>query len=437
MISKYCFPTLRRQRNLTRFSTPCRENDLAVGVETMEPRRMLAGNVDVTAVAGHLIVIGDAQANDILIEQTGANQIRVSSGFDVTNVNGGSGPVTLGGITGDIRFEMQDGSDIVSIDGVTVERDVRFQGGDGDNTFLLSDSQVNRHVQVNNHTGLDDVGIQNSLISGNLRVVNRNGGSYTALNGTDVMGNLLVDNRDGLDYLFVASGSSISGMIRHRSRDGESLTGIFDSEVKKRTTIVGGDSADDLLISTSSISGDMRFVGRGADDRVDSYDSVFDAKATILMGAGYDDVYLGKYSEFRGDLTVRSSDTLVLTLLQTSIDGNSVITTGTGDDHFEIDDVTFGGRFRLASGAGDDNIDLEESVTAGGVPTRFMSNAVFNLGGGDDVIEVGISSDPALSAEFDASIVYRGGTGDDWLDHLTQGNIYAILPTVIGFELET
>ena len=58
--------------------------------EALEPRLLLAGDVTATVVGGSLYIVGDAAANDIIIDQTGlaSDEFMISSGTDVTTING-------------------------------------------------------------------------------------------------------------------------------------------------------------------------------------------------------------------------------------------------------------------------------------------------------------------------------------------------------------
>ena len=90
-------------------------------VESLEPRAMLAGNVNAFVEGGTLFVRGDNQDNLVLIEQVGDGKYAVT-GFDFadggiagaqagpTRINGeANGTVAVEGATGDVNVDLRRG----------------------------------------------------------------------------------------------------------------------------------------------------------------------------------------------------------------------------------------------------------------------------------------------------------------------------------------
>src|SRR6188508_563541 len=92
--------------------------------ESLEDRRLLAGDVTARISHGNVVIKGDNFANGIAITAgASAGQIvitGVNAGGSATRVNGTSnGAITLSGFTGKLTIKMKSGDDRVSITGIT------------------------------------------------------------------------------------------------------------------------------------------------------------------------------------------------------------------------------------------------------------------------------------------------------------------------------
>src|SRR3954467_10650705 len=90
------------------------------GMERLEDRQLLAGDVTVQVVNGVLRITGDAAANEIRVEEGSSHNFTsfLVSGVDTT-LNGESAPVELEGASGGIRIDLQGGNDRLFIPGGT------------------------------------------------------------------------------------------------------------------------------------------------------------------------------------------------------------------------------------------------------------------------------------------------------------------------------
>ncbi len=89
-------------------------------LESLEARRLLAGNVGVDVVEGNLLIRGDRLSNGIEVRQlqdgSGAFVIRglISEDGEVTTVNG-EASVTVDGVTGNVQARMGAGDDVLYV----------------------------------------------------------------------------------------------------------------------------------------------------------------------------------------------------------------------------------------------------------------------------------------------------------------------------------
>src|SRR5689334_10446014 len=85
----------RRSSSRSPRKKPSRLMQRRLGMERLESRVVLDGNVHAFVSGGNLHIAGDSAANDIVITQTGNNTYEIDSGTSATTINGGAGPVTL------------------------------------------------------------------------------------------------------------------------------------------------------------------------------------------------------------------------------------------------------------------------------------------------------------------------------------------------------
>src|SRR5262245_48818994 len=87
-------------------------------VEGLETRDLMAGDVTAEVVGGSLIIKGDAQANDIVITEPTPGSFQIATGAtSTTTINGGAGPVTLNNVTKDVKINLKNGADRVTVTG--------------------------------------------------------------------------------------------------------------------------------------------------------------------------------------------------------------------------------------------------------------------------------------------------------------------------------
>ena len=145
---------------------PCRNR---LGFEQLEDRALLAGNVAAQFTGGMLRLSGDAAGNQVLVERTASNQVRLSSLDGTTTINGSAGPVLLSGVPSSVSLSAGDGDDVFRFRGVGdgsffVSGQANLNMGNGNDTLDLSRFHVNRTLVLHAGTGNDTVDIRRSSI---------------------------------------------------------------------------------------------------------------------------------------------------------------------------------------------------------------------------------------------------------------------------------
>ena len=186
-----------------------------MGLEPLESRLLMAGDVSVSVSGGDLLISGDGDDNQILIVESGGT-------FDVlgqagTTVNGGE---DITGLAGDILIDMDRGDDRVVISGVDFDGNIIVDGGVGGNEFRLSNANIGGDVSVENGTGKKSADsslllsthqstVENSSIDGEVTIVH---GKATAINkgGEAIASEITIDNNSHLGGLNVTVVSGVA-----------------------------------------------------------------------------------------------------------------------------------------------------------------------------------------------------------------------------------
>src|SRR4029079_1822070 len=134
-----------------------------LGLERLESRRVLAGNVHAFVSGGSLHLDGDWQANEILIEQFSPKSFTISSRDGTTTINRQAGPLTFGRVSNHVFVNLKGGNDVAELDGadggaLVVKNGLFVDMGWGADQLLMSNVHVLR-LHVNMGSGADLINI--------------------------------------------------------------------------------------------------------------------------------------------------------------------------------------------------------------------------------------------------------------------------------------
>ncbi|MCA9238432.1 MAG: hypothetical protein KDA44_23325 [Planctomycetales bacterium] len=333
-----------------------------MGIERLEQKQMLAGDVLVSVVGGHLLVTGDAEANQIAVtsgEEPGSYLIR---GLDGTTVH----------MAGDDGAPAEQAS--VEVTGV--RRDVRIAMGDGDDVVRIHDARFRGNVAVTTGQGEDRV------------LVGLQAPADDAAEGDDA-----------------ASGVFVRGSMTIR-------TGADNDEVRVAEATVGllgiaTDGGDDRVVLGAApeappTDGEPPASAETVGDNADAEDAhMLRARGiSVLLGDGDDSAALTDVGARAGIAIGGGEGANRMTLHDVDAGFSLLVSGGRGDagDDVVLEDVTA----RVAAvrtGAGADHVRIADSA--------FMALGV-SVGAGDDVVS--IAGTRARWAMF------LGGPGEDTLN---------------------
>ena len=301
-----------------------------LGVENLELRALLAGDVSVNVVDGNLIIRGDEADNSISIAagaEAGAYVITglATAGGDTT-INGGPDTIfNATGVTGDIDVRLRDGDDVLAMGALDVAEDLKIGMGDGGDTVTLTtgltvagelsiktdggDDTITAtgvsaaSAQVNAGSGDDTVSLTDWLVEGEEeeeeevealgsgRGLGRLGGILQSLFGEGwngegyEEGHVKVDLGSGDDTLAVSGLTATKFHLRGGSGDDDAtLSGL----VVDRLHADLGSGDDSLAVSASTFDRVFAKLGSGDDDLSLAADVSISASLHIDGGPGTD-----------------------------------------------------------------------------------------------------------------------------------------------------
>jgi hypothetical protein len=432
-------------------------------LEILEIRDTPAGTVTGSFANGTWTLVGDAEANDILInpaanpnqfEVTGRNGTAVGGVVSASNVQNifvqlraGDDKVqvnstgTLAGLNGNLRIAGGDGANHVHVDSFKM-RNLTITNGrndSGSDDLNLINTIVQKNVTINNGNGDSDTEIYcgssvASLIGGNLTVINGVGEDFTyigdAYRGGDVtVRNGRPDSSNDPGYFGIynsandASRSVVGGNVSVRYQGGTvDYDGIWDTEVLGNVRFNYGSGNGQVYFDGSTVAlpvhihGNLTVIGQGNTlVEVGTYSGtglIVDKNFTVLTGAGSDQI----------------------TFAHLSVGGATRIVTGAGNDSFAIDDSHFTGPTTVLTGGGLDTV-LIERKTSTDYGTQFVKALKVHMGADNDTLTIGSANDRTHLVELFGLAALDGGAGDDTFNRFNltpgvSGSIAALFETI-------
>lgn len=281
------------------------------GIESLEDRQLMAGNVDVTLSNGNLLLTGDNLGNGVQIRQISANKLAVvgikQAGAN-TSING-SGFQVFSGVTGSVTFNMNGGNDQVDVingqgffatqpglpstfQPVDFARNVTMNMGDGSDLVHLEDADVNGGLRIDGgfDNGADTIRLEGistiGFKSSALEIDTRGGADVIDIEFADLDGSVSIDSgleNDQVKLLF----AEVGGDLTIRTQAGEDLVQLFDVAVLDDLLIDAGNNDDVVALVEVTVTDEADvFMGFG-DDVLQLFELIA-ANAKLDGGPGTD-----------------------------------------------------------------------------------------------------------------------------------------------------
>lgn len=401
----------KRRRRSGFWSGSARRENSGVAAELLEQRCCLTGNVKAvltgTGTGATLTLTGDAQANDITIEDNGSNLI--VTGNNETKI-GGEASKAFNALGGTLSVKLGEGDDAVTIQGGlgTIFKPIKkltLDLGNGNNALTASNMTVNGDLSIIGGTGNDTVQINEAVATGGNISVNLGAGenSLTTVAAVTIGGTLSIIGGNGNDNVLLGGLVGTKSLTVNLGNGANSLTTEVKVNATTSTSITGGVGNDTMQLNGEVVTPTFSVnLGGGVNSLTTGATVNAKTSVSITGGAGGDTVQLNG-----GVLTKKLTATLS--------DGNDTFNSVTGISDvadFETNPNAKGTILTVDLGKGDDSANVQNV---------FGNIVLFTLGDGNNTF--------VLNNINALKLTLNGGTGNDntTVDLLTTDNFFVNL----------
>ena len=332
---------------------------LSFDVQTLESRQLLAGNVVASIDAGgNLTIIGDNDSNEIEVNLTPSEVTVMGLNGTVVDDSG----LIDSQVTGDITIDLKNGNNVLEMDGTTRGDfgNMTVKSGSGDDTLEIFDMSVAGRFSLNSGDGDDLVDIEGD--SGQNATFTLGGGNDTAT----------------IDFSAGDFENNPKRTIKVSATSGNNTLTFDDLYASGKLSIKTGNGTDAIYGYSYGKYGATLNTG-GGNDTIDHDMAAQKRSVSVITGSG-DDSFSGELSCLYGSAklsTSKGNDMITLDAVAKKL----TVSTGSGNDTVEIDDLTFYGEGnpsgRISLSGGNDtliaglNVDILIKASGGGGTDRF------------------------------------------------------------------
>jgi hypothetical protein len=307
--------------------SPCRDGRF--GVEGLETREVMAGNVTAAVNNGVLNIVGDNQSNGVLIQQIGDKQFKITgqnqnasttingqayvtvsnvSKDIVVNLNGGDDFVIVEGLAGyqlagSLKVNAGDGYDSVSVNKLTVQKDLVVQMGAGDDSASVRSTRVGQDVKFDGSTGDDSFSTNDSIVGRDASVSLGAGSDSASFYQSSIRRDVKVVGEAGDDSASVSKSEVYRDASLSLGADYGNFN-VYDSTIRRDLKITN-DGAANVNLALSKVGRDVSMKSKGYADNINVYATAIQGNLKMNTDAGADNVNVLKVT-LKGDLAVDS-----------------------------------------------------------------------------------------------------------------------------------
>lgn len=233
-----------------------------MSIEALDRRILCAGNVTVYKRHGGLVVAGDDAANAITVVASPNGGMTIT-GVAKTTVNGGR-TLTTDGVARPTYFQMNGGSDSLSVSGVTLTLGTSISLGDGNDVFYAKGGHF-AATDINGDAGSDSIGVDGTTFEHRIQVFPGDGSDKISVVDTRASKGLTISDGGGNSriQLIGVNASGLSVVNAGNSNDRET---VQDSHFETFSSHLNGGS-DSVVVRRTLFDNDSPIDG-GAGDNV-------------------------------------------------------------------------------------------------------------------------------------------------------------------------
>lgn len=205
----------KRQKNIDRSGQRRRR---PLGFESLESRKVLAGNVQASMSFGDLLIVGDGESNQVQIRRSGVSSVVISPLDSTTTINGRQGPIALRGFRDSVTVRMGEGDDVVRLQGAflapfTVHGSLFVDLGGGADSLNMAYNNVYGPTSILAGAGRDTVQISRSNFFGRFVLNMGEGNDGAQITGSQFFHSATVNGGEGIDGFKRASNRFWSRLV--------------------------------------------------------------------------------------------------------------------------------------------------------------------------------------------------------------------------------
>lgn len=381
-----------------------RSRPATMGIESLEQRLPLAGDVTLGFDNGTLTITGDAQGNQILVSEY-RNQIMVSpsplemNGHTRLRVGTVVGlPHALFGRVQNIVVDLRGGNDVLTMRG-SETKPLDFLAltvnlGGGNNTLTAQGINLAQSAIVRAGGGIDSIELDQVTVQGSTSIQAGNGDNRIRVSRSWLVGPVEVIgglNNDRIDIHEISAST-----LRLRAGDGHDTIAIESSTVDVLLDIATGAGHD--RVGIHQVQGPAAFVvntGDGNDVVTGSDWSLGPRSLTVNLGSGQNE------ARFNG----------------VTIGGPMTVTAGVGQDAIDLRNVSVEKLLTINPGHGNNRVTVTQlSALSVQITTGQGADQVSLLHGrsGEIYVQTGAGADQVAILGIEANGISVGlGAGDD------------------------
>lgn len=237
-----------------------RRRAAGLGVESLEGRALMAGDVAASVQWGDLVINGDANSNGVQVTQINATTFSVAGiqNGGSTRVNGSLSARVFANVTGNVRVNLNGGSDLLRIGGsgeasrMVLPGSLTVSGGDGNDSVNVQylNTGNNSTISIDTGSGMDTVSLDRIFNRSTVAVTTGSQNDTVSVTNSTIFTGLAVGTSDGADRLTVVN--NVMDGFRAEMGSGDDTVDVRSNLIWLDAYVNGGDGWDTLTASGNS-----------------------------------------------------------------------------------------------------------------------------------------------------------------------------------------
>lgn len=237
---------------------------------TLEPRKLLAGDVTAIVAGNTLVISGDNASNEVLVSVNDSGNIEVA-GRNETTINGNNQVFEVDlddSMINDLRLFLAGGDDFAFVEDIEIENRLTIRGGAGSDTIGIFQVNVANDLYLDSGAGNDSVSVDRASIGDNLVIRTGGGEDFVGIDESDIRGRTVVDTGARHDRIAIRD-SIHQSRVRISSGGGSDFISADGLTVNDAARINSGGRSDNIFVNDSSFGSRLFARGAGGTDNLE------------------------------------------------------------------------------------------------------------------------------------------------------------------------